>query len=75
MVVNNFGIIVGEHSISESSDGTRHEICRVAKHPNYSSRQLKNDLAIVHLRTPVTLGARAAPACLADSTVAGDALA
>jgi len=73
---SNFDIIVGEHSITDSSDGTRHEVCRVTNHPSYNSpSQLNNDFSIVVLRTPVTLGARAVPACLPDSSHAGDTLA
>ena len=73
---SNFDIIVGEHDISDASDGTRHEICRVENHPNYNlPTQLNNDFSIVHLRNPVSLGARAVPACLPDSSVAGDVLA
>ena len=72
---SNFDIIVGEHSISDTSDGTRHTICRVVPHPNYNSpSQLNNDFSIVHLTNPVTLGARAVPACLADSSLSGDEL-
>merc|ERR1711997_1217087 len=73
---SNFDIIVGEHDVSSSSDGTRHEVCRVVRHPSYNSpSQLNNDFSIVVLRTPVTLGARAVPACLPDSSHAGDTLA
>ena len=75
MGVNNFDVIVGEHSISDTSDGTRHEVCRSVSHPSYASSSTNNDFAIVHLKTPVTLGPRAVPACLPDSSVAGDALA
>ena len=72
---SNFDIIVGEHRISDSSDGTRHQVCRVENHPNYNRpSQLNNDFAIVHLRDAVTLGQRANIACLADSSLAGDFL-
>ena len=73
---SNFDIIVGEHSITDSSDGTRHQICRAVRHPNYNSpTSLNNDFSIVHLRQPVSIGGRAVPACLPDSSLAGDALA
>ena len=73
---DNFDIIVGEHSITDSSDGTRHEICNIKIHPEYNSpTPYNNDFSIVTLRTPVSLGARAVPACLPDVSVAGDALA
>ena len=72
---SNFDIIVGEHSISDSSDGTRHQVCRAVRHPNYNPQDLNNDFSIVHLREPVSIGSRALPACLPDSSLAGDALA
>ena len=73
----NFDIIVGEHTISSESDGTRHTICRAVRHPNYV-RYPNNDFAIVHLNKPVVTGPRAVPACLPaadDENLAGDALA
>ena len=66
-------VIVGEHRITSSADGTRHTTCRYVDHPSYSN--LNNDFSILHLRTPVNLGTRAAPACLPSSTFAGDFLA
>ena len=42
-------------------------------HPSYSN--LNNDFAIVHLRSPVTIGTRAVPACLPTSAMAGNFLA
>ena len=73
-----FDIIVGEHTISSSSDGTRHTICRAVRHSNYNSNSLNNDFSIVHLNQPVAIGTRAVPACLpsdGDSNLEGDALA
>ena len=66
-------VIVGEHSITSSSDGTRHTICRSVNHPSYSN--LNNDFAILHLNSPVQIGTRAAPACLPTSALGGDFLA
>ena len=73
---NTFDIIVGEHSITSSTDGTRHEICRAVRHPSYNSgTQYTNDFAIVHLKQPVELGTRAYPACLPTSDFSGSFLA
>ena len=66
-------VIVGEHNVASSADGTRHTTCRYRDHPNYGN--LNNDFAILHLNSPVSLGARAVPACLPDSSMAGDFLA
>ena len=73
---NTFDIIVGEHSTTDSSDGTRHEICRAVRHPSYNSpTNLNNDYAIVHLKQPIDLGTRATPACLPTSSLGDDFLA
>ena len=73
---NTFDVIVGEHSITSSADGTRHEICRAVRHPSYNSgAEYNNDYAIVHLKQPVDLGPRAHPACLPTSDLDGSFLA
>jgi len=62
-------VIVGEHRITSTTDGTRHGTCRFVDHPSYGSPdRLSNDFAILHLRTPVQIDTRAAPACLPPST-------
>ena len=65
-----YDVIVGEHSITSSSDGTRHKVCRAVDHPN--NRGVDYDFAILHLETPVQFGTRAAPACLPPTTFGGD---
>ena len=60
--------IVAEHDLENSSDGTRHKICRKVDHPRY-------DIAIVHLEEPVQMGPRAVHACLPTLKYAGDFLA
>ena len=67
-------VIVGEHDVTSSSDGTRHTICRYVNHPNYNRKSKNYDLAIIHLNQPVSLGTRAVPACLPDSSFEGDFL-
>ena len=69
-----FDVIVGEHRISDASDGIRHEICRGTKHPKYNDNSMNNDFAIIHLKEPVKLGSRAALACLPDSSLGGNRL-
>ena len=65
-------VVVGEHKPSNTSDGTRHTKCRHVDHPNYSNPH--NDITVVHLNQPVQIGTRAAPACLPDSSFAGNFL-
>ena len=75
MFTTNFDVIVGEHDITNSSDGTRHQQCRGMNHPNYGDlSQNSNDFAIVHLRQSVQIGTRAAPACLPTASLGGDFL-
>ena len=71
-------IMVGEHSASDTSDGTRHTKCRHKNHPNYQQPAKyfeNNDFAIVHLNHPVSFGTRAVPACLPTLKLGGDFLA
>ena len=65
-------VIVGEHRVSSSRDGTRHTSCRIVDHPKYNNPvRMDNDFAILHLNKPVDIGPRAAPACLAKSSWSG----
>merc|ERR1712241_956935 len=67
--------MVGEHSLSGSSDGTRHTVCRAQKHPDYKKpSSMNNDFAILTLTQPVTIGTRANYACLPTSTLGGNFL-
>jgi len=68
-------VIVGEHSVTSSSDGTRHTVCRVVNHPRYKNPSgQNNDFSILHLDKPVQIGRRAVPACLATSSMGGSFL-
>ena len=67
-----FEVIVGEHDITDSEDGTRHTVSSAISHPQYSTSPTTDyDYAIVTLDTPVELGPRAVPACLPDPNVLG----
>ena len=73
----NFDVIVGEHDLSSSSDGTRHKTCRKVDHPRYSKIATNYDYAIVHLENPVKIkesGGKILPACLPPSWMAKDYL-
>ena len=70
-----YDVIVGEHRITSTADGTRHGVCRYVDHPKYSRSTLNYDFSILHLETPVAIGARAAPACLPPSNFDGNFLA
>ena len=71
----NFDIMVGEHDITSTSDGTRHKVCGFAKHPSYSENTMDSDFAMVFLEIPVQIEKRATPACLPKSLWEGDFLA
>ena len=71
-----FNVIVGEHDKTDSSDGTRHTVCRAVSHPNYADTPnnvgaINNDFAIVTLTNPVQVGPRAVPACLPTASAHG----
>ena len=58
-------VMVGEHDVTDSSDGTRHTVCRWVNHPQYNRPSaINNDFAIVTLTQAVTIGTRANYACL-----------
>ena len=67
-----YDVIVGEHSLTSSEDGTRHSACRFVDHPN--NRDVVNDFSILHLDKPVQIGQRAVPACLPPYSFGGDFL-
>ena len=68
-----YDVIVGEHRVTSSSDGTRHRVCRFVDHPNYGN--YNNDFSILHLQSPVKIGIRAIPACLPPPSMGGNFLA
>ena len=69
--VDEFDIIVGEHDVTSTADGTRHKACGRTIHPNYNNDNTYNDYAIIRLQEAVSFGARAAPACLPNSDFEG----
>ena len=75
MVIWPIDVIVGEHSVTSSSDGTRHTTCRYRNHPSWNTNTVNYDFAILHLNQPVALGPRAVPACLPTSSFGGNFLA
>ena len=73
-MVGEIEVIVGEHDMNAEEDGARHEVCGITSHPNWSSETTDYDYAMVRLKVPAEMGSRAVPACLADSSLEGDAL-
>ena len=68
----NFEVVVGEHSITDTEDGTNHAVCGTTSHPDYNTGTSTNyDYAIVRLSQPVDIGPRAVPACLPTTSFAG----
>ena len=68
-------IIVGEHDIASSEDGTRHTYSHYTDHPSYNKNDFSYDFSILHLRTPVQIGSRANVACMPPAKFAGNYLA
>ena len=70
-----YDVMVAEHDLSSSSDGTRHTVCRAALHPDYNTpSRYNNDFAIFTLTQPVTIGTRANYACLPSLDLGGNFL-
>ena len=79
---SSYEVIVGEHNITDPSDGTRHAVCKYTIHPQYEPDDCRNpcipnnnDFAVAHLQQPVELGTLAALACLPAPRLGGDFLA
>jgi len=72
----NFDVVVGEHTISNSSDGATHKVCDITVHPDYQKEQLFDyDFAIIRLKSPVAFDSKSNVACLPLDQFKGDALA
>ena len=72
-------VVVGEHSLNDTSDERVHRKCRSEEHPLYAfnpdeGKGAKYDFAIIHLEKPVDIGPRAVPVCLPTSRLGGDFL-
>ena len=70
-----FEVIVGEHNLTNTDDGTRHTVCQAISHPQYTSSPTTDyDYAVVVLNEAIELGGRAVPACLPGADFAGSFL-
>ena len=74
---SDFDVVVGEHSLSSPSDGTRYRVCRFVPHPKYRETKyyVDYDFSILHLETPVKFGQKVRPIDLALPKFGGDFLA
>ena len=75
-----FYFVVGEHSITSSSDGTRYRVCNFVNHPSYVNKEhtegyIDYDLSILHLKRRVKFGPRVRPAYLPPYHFGNDFLA
>ena len=61
-------VILGKHSLEDTSDGVWKKVCRTVFHPNFNARTMEYDFAIHHLAQPVEFGPRVAPACLPSAS-------
>ena len=53
-----FDVVVGEHDLSSSSDGTRYRVCNFTNHPQYVNygTYVVYDFSILHLERQVKYG-------------------
>jgi len=61
-----FQISVAQHSLKEDTvqETRMFSVSRIVMHPNYMSRQLADDIALINLNTPVEWSNHVQPACL-----------
>jgi len=70
---SNSDVVIGEHDWTSSTETTvkdRRSIFQTIQHPQYSSRTLNNDIALVQLASPITFNSdnKVAPVCLPPPT-------
>ena len=72
-----FDVVLGEHSLSSSSDGTRYRVCNFTNHPQYVNygTYVVYDFSILHLERQVKYGEKVRPAELPLPDFRGDFLA
>ena len=57
-------MVVGEHDVSDASDGSRYIPEKWISHPQYNGNTLVNDFAIIILNSEITWSDSAMPICL-----------
>ena len=62
--IHNFNVIVGEHDLTNNSDGTLHTVAFFYEHPLYNWTTDDYDFVMITLDEPVKLGDRVKYACL-----------
>lgn len=68
--VSNFDILVGEHDLTDGSDGTIYPVQSYSEHPNYNSdSEPTYDFVVITLAHKVVLGDVAIHACLPTETL------
>lgn len=65
-VASQFQISVAQHSLKAgaSQEARMVSVNRIVMHPNYLSRQVADDIALIHLKDPVEWSDYIQPACL-----------
>ncbi|CAL8352863.1 unnamed protein product [Merluccius merluccius] len=64
-------VIVGEHDKGRMSTTEKVQVLKPAKvftHPGWNPRTINNDIALIKLATPATMGNTVSPVCLADTS-------
>ena len=69
-----FDVVVGEHSLSDASDGYKYRVCDFVDHPRYRKTKyyIDYDFSILFLKRSVQFGQRVRPAYLPDSRFRGN---
>jgi len=63
--VKTLRVYLGAHDIYDNQDGrSEHRVVRVIKHKDFDPKTLINDIAILTLESPATIGAKISPICL-----------
>ena len=63
--ISAFSVLIGEHDLTDGTDGTIHYVESFTEHPNFGYSPVPTyDFVMITLAEPVTLGGTAIPACL-----------
>ena len=64
-VYSQFSVLIGEHDLTDGTDGTFHSVESFTEHPNFSYAPVPTfDFVMITLAEPVVLRGTAVPACL-----------
>ena len=72
--MNYYDVIVGEHTLSDDTDGMVKTVCSRSLHPDWNGATTEYDFAILGLSEDAGIGERVLPVCLPSADLGGSVL-